>query len=137
PRLAGNFKLPPSSLLHRPDEQQSIDEGELKATATALTDKFAEFDVRGMVSQINPGPVVTTFEFKPEAGIKYSRIIGLSEDLCLALQAESILIERIPGKSTIGIEVPNDKRQTIALREIIEAPEFMNSPSKLTLAMGR
>jgi len=57
--------------------------------------------------------------------------------LCLALQAESILIERIPGKSTIGIEVPNDKRQTIALREIIEAPEFVNSPSKLTLAMGR
>ena len=60
----------------------------------------------GRVTQINPGPVVTTFEFKPEAGIKYSRIIGLAEDLCLALQAESILIERIPGKSTIGIEVP-------------------------------
>jgi len=81
--------------------------------------------------------VVTTFEFKPEAGIKYSRIIGLTEDLCLALQAESILIERIPGKSTIGIEVPNINRQTIALREIIESPEFLNSPSKLTLAMGR
>jgi len=81
--------------------------------------------------------VVTTFEFKPDAGIKYSRIIGLTEDLCLALQAESILIERIPGKSTIGIEVPNINRQTIALREIIEAPEFINSPSKLTLAMGR
>jgi S-DNA-T family DNA segregation ATPase FtsK/SpoIIIE len=89
------------------------------------------------VTLINPGPVVTTFEFKPEAGIKYSRIIGLTEDLCLALQAESILIERIPGKSTIGIEVPNITRQTIALREIIEAPEFSNSPSKLTLAMGR
>jgi S-DNA-T family DNA segregation ATPase FtsK/SpoIIIE len=80
---------------------------------------------------------VTTFEFKPEAGIKYSRIISLTEDLCLALKAESILIERIPGKSTIGIEVPNDRRQTIALREIIEAPEFIHSPSKLTLAMGR
>ena len=67
---------------------------------------------------------MTTFEFEPEAGIKYSRIIGLTEDLCLALQAESILIERIPGKSTIGIEVPNDRRQTISLREIIEATEF-------------
>ena len=77
-----------------------------------------EFDVQGRVTQINPGPVVTTFEFKPEAGIKYSRIIGLADDLCLALQAESILIERIPGKSTIGIEVPNLTRQTIALREI-------------------
>src|SRR6202041_2802542 len=95
------------------------------------------FDISGRVTQINPGPVVTTFEFKPEAGIKYSRIIGLTEDLCLALQAESILIERIPGKSTIGIEVPNITRQTIALREIIEAQEFSNSPSKLTLAMGR
>ena len=89
------------------------------------------------MTQINPGPVVTTFELKPEAGIKYSRKIGLTEDLCLALQAESILIERIPGKSTIGIEVPNDRRETIALREIIEAQEFANSPSKLTLAMGR
>src|SRR5262249_15902119 len=105
--------------------------------ARAIEEKCLEFDVQGRVTQINPGPVVTTFEFKPEAGIKYSRIIGLTEDLCLALQAESILIERIPGKSTIGIEVPNINRQTIALREIVEASEFLNSPSKLTLAMGR
>jgi S-DNA-T family DNA segregation ATPase FtsK/SpoIIIE len=105
--------------------------------ARAIEEKFAEFDVQGRVTQINPGPVVTTFEFKPEAGIKYNRVLGLTEDLCLALQAESILIERIPGKSTIGIEVPNVNRQTIALREIVEAPEFFNSPSKLTLAMGR
>src|SRR6202790_3439178 len=138
PRIAaGGFKLPPSSLLHRPDEQQAVDAGELKLLAQVLTGKYAEFDVHGQITQINPGPVVTTFEFKPEAGIKYSRIIGLTEDLCLALQAESILIERIPGKSTIGIEVPNLTRQTIALREIIEAPEFINSASKLTLAMGR
>ncbi len=88
------------------------------------------------MTQINPGPVVTTFEFKPEAGIKYNRIIGLTEDLCLALQAESILIERIPGKSTIGIEVPNVTRQTIALREIIESPEFSNSPSQIHAGDG-
>jgi len=82
--------------------------------------------VQGRVSQINPGG---GYDLRVQAGcsIKYSRIIGLTEDLCLALQAESILIERIPGKSTIGIEVPNDKRQTIALRDIIEAPEFINS----------
>ena len=80
-----------------------------------------EFDVGGHVTQINPGPVVTTYEFKPEAGIKYSRITGLADDLCLALKAESILIERIPGKSTVGIEVPNQHRQTIALREVIES----------------
>ncbi|HYL83393.1 MAG TPA: DNA translocase FtsK [Candidatus Angelobacter sp.] len=132
-----NYKLPSPSLLREGERSQKLDEEELKQRARAIEAKCLEFDVQGRVTQINPGPVVTTFEFKPEAGIKYSRIIGLTEDLCLALQAESILIERIPGKSTIGIEVPNDRRQTIALREIIEAPEFIGSPSKLTLAMGR
>ena len=140
PKIAkgnANYKLPPISLLRQGEGGQKLDEDELKHRARAIEEKCHEFDVEGRVTQINPGPVVTTFEFKPEAGIKYSRIIGLTEDLCLALQAESILIERIPGKSTIGIEVPNDKRETIALREIVEAPEFSNSPSKLTLAMGR
>jgi DNA segregation ATPase FtsK/SpoIIIE, S-DNA-T family len=132
-----NYRLPSPSLLREGEHSQKLDEDELKLRARAIEAKCLEFDIQGRVTQINPGPVVTTFEFKPEAGIKYSRITGLTEDLCLALQAESILIERIPGKSTIGIEVPNDKRQTIALRDIIEAPEFINSPSKLTLAMGR
>jgi DNA segregation ATPase FtsK/SpoIIIE, S-DNA-T family len=132
-----NYKLPPISLLREGERSQKLDEQELKDRARAIEEKCLEFDVQGRVTQINPGPVVTTFEFKPEAGIKYSRIIGLTEDLCLALQAESILIERIPGKSTIGIEVPNLNRQTIALREIVEAQEFVGSSSKLTLAMGR
>jgi DNA segregation ATPase FtsK/SpoIIIE, S-DNA-T family len=132
-----NYKLPSVSMLTEGEGAHKLDEDELKTRARAIEAKFHEFGVEGRVTQINPGPVVTTFEFKPEAGIKYSRIIGLTEDLCLALQAESILIERIPGKSTIGIEVPNDRRQTIALREIVEATEFSNSPSKLTLAMGR
>ncbi|HEV1993203.1 MAG TPA: DNA translocase FtsK 4TM domain-containing protein, partial [Candidatus Acidoferrum sp.] len=132
-----NYRFPSPSLLREGERSQKLDEDELKLRARAIEAKCLEFDIQGRVTQINPGPVVTTFEFKPDAGIKYSRITGLTEDLCLALQAESILIERIPGKSTIGIEVPNDKRQTIALRDIIEAPEFSNSPSKLTLAMGR
>jgi len=102
-----------------------------------LTEKCAEFDVRGQVVQINPGPVVTTFEFKPEAGIKYSRITGLSDDLCLALRAESILIERMAGKSTVGIQVPNHERETIWLREVVESQEFLGSKSKATLAMGK
>ena len=88
----------------------------------------------GNVVQINPGPVVTTFEFKPEAGIKYSRITNLTEDLCLGLQAESILIERIPGKPTVGIEVPNTRREVIALRQMLECDEFSHplpaSPSR-------
>ncbi len=137
PKIAGSYKLPPSSLLHRPDEQQAVHEEELKLVAQVLTAKYAEFEVHGQVTQINPGPVVTTFEFKPEAGIKYSRIIGLTDDLCLALRAESILVERMPGKSTVGIQVPNREREIIWLRENIESQEFLSSKSKLTLAMGK
>jgi S-DNA-T family DNA segregation ATPase FtsK/SpoIIIE len=137
PRIAGGFKLPPSSLLHRPDEQQAIDADELKLLARVLTDKYAEFEVHGQITQINPGPVVTTFEFKPEAGIKYSRITNLTDDLCLALKAESILIERMAGKSTVGIQVPNREREIIWLRENIESTEFIGSKSKLTLALGK
>jgi S-DNA-T family DNA segregation ATPase FtsK/SpoIIIE len=137
PRIAGGYKLPPSSLLHRPDEQQAIDAEELKLLAQVLTEKYAEFEVHGQVTQINPGPVVTTFEFKPEAGIKYSRITNLTDDLCLALKAESILIERMAGKSTVGIQVPNREREIIWLRENIESSEFIGTKSKLTLALGK
>ncbi len=138
PRIAaGGFKLPPSSLLHRPDEQQAIDADELKLLAQVLTEKYAEFEVHGQVTQINPGPVVTTFEYKPEAGIKYSRITNLTDDLCLALKAESILVERMAGKSTVGIQVPNREREIIWLRENIESSEFIGTKSKLTLALGK
>jgi S-DNA-T family DNA segregation ATPase FtsK/SpoIIIE len=134
---AGGYKLPPSSLLHRGEDHQAINEAEVKALAEVLTDKCAEFSVGGAVTQINPGPVVTTYEFKPDAGVKYSRITSLSDDLCLALRAESILIERMPGKSTVGIQVPNHNRETIWLREVVESPEFLGTKSKLTLAMGK
>jgi S-DNA-T family DNA segregation ATPase FtsK/SpoIIIE len=137
PRIAGGYKLPPSSLLHRTEEQQAVDADELKILAQVLTEKYAEFEVHGQVTQINPGPVVTTFEFKPEAGIKYSRLTGLTDDLCLALKAESILIERMAGKSTVGIQVPNREREIIWLRENIESSEFIGHKSKLTLALGK
>jgi S-DNA-T family DNA segregation ATPase FtsK/SpoIIIE len=137
PRIAGGYKLPPSSLLQRPDEQQQVDADELKLLAQVLTEKYAEFEIHGQITQINPGPVVTTFEFKPEAGIKYSRITNLCDDLCLALKAESILIERMAGKSTVGIQVPNRTREIIWLRENIESQEFMGSKSKMTIAMGK
>ena len=137
PRIAGGYKLPSSSLLQRPDEQHAVDADELKLLAQVLTDKYAEFEIHGQITQINPGPVVTTFEFKPEAGIKYSRITNLCDDLCLALKAESILIERMAGKSTVGIQVPNREREIIWLRENIESQEFMGSKSKMTIAMGK
>ena len=140
PRIAKgvtSFRLPSPDLLRPAPRSEKIDEDELKECAHAIEQKCQEFDIGGRITQINPGPVVTTYELKPEAGIKYSRITGLADDLCLALKAESILIERIPGKSTVGIEVPNAHRQTIALREQIESAEFVNSPSKLTLALGK
>ncbi|MBZ5698974.1 MAG: DNA translocase FtsK [Acidobacteriia bacterium] len=140
PRIAKgatNFRLPSPSLLRLPERSERIHEDDLKECAHAIEQKCQEFDIGGRITQINPGPVVTTYEFKPEAGIKYSRITSLADDLCLALKAESILIERIPGKSTVGIEVPNVHRQTIALREQLESAEFVGSPSKLTLALGK
>jgi S-DNA-T family DNA segregation ATPase FtsK/SpoIIIE len=136
-RGRGRYKLPSTALLRPPDVEERIDEKELKERALRLTEKFAEFGVTGTVTQIHPGPVVTTYEFKPEAGIKYSRIVNLADDLCLALKAESILIERIPGKSTVGIEVPNAHRETIHLRETLEAGDFTGHKSKLVLCLGK
>ena len=137
PKNVSGFRLPPSTLLHRSDDPSPVKEDELRASAQVLVEKCAEFDVLGQVVQINPGPVVTTFEFRPEAGIKYSRVTGLAEDLCLATKAESILIERMAGKSTVGIQVPNPERETIWLRDVIESENFANSRSKLTISMGK
>jgi S-DNA-T family DNA segregation ATPase FtsK/SpoIIIE len=137
PRQRTEFRLPPTDLLHEPTARSVYDSQELKEIAVRIKSKFEEFNVHGSVTQINPGPVVTTFEFKPEAGVKYSRITTLTEDLCLGLQAESILIERIPGKPTVGIEVPNSKREVISLRQILESEEFDTSASPLTIALGK
>jgi S-DNA-T family DNA segregation ATPase FtsK/SpoIIIE len=137
PKSVSGFKLPPSTLLHRSEDTQTVREDELRVEAQVLVQKCAEFDVMGQVVQINPGPVVTTFEFRPEAGVKYSRVTGLAEDLCLAMRAESILIERMAGKSTVGIQVPNHDRETIWLRDVVEAENFRTGKSKLTLAMGK
>ncbi|MFY9936173.1 MAG: DNA translocase FtsK [Silvibacterium sp.] len=137
PKSVSGFKLPPSTLLHRSEDTQIVREDALRTEAQVLVEKCAEFDVLGQVVQINPGPVVTTFEFRPEAGVKYSRVTGLAEDLCLAMRAESILIERMAGKSTVGIQVPNHDRETIWLRDVIEAENFRTAKSKLTLAMGK
>lgn len=131
------YRLPTTEFLNEAPARTAFDEQELKNTAAAIKAKFEEFHVLGSVVQINPGPVVTTFEFKPEAGMKYSKITTLREDLCLGLQAESILIERIPGKPTVGIEVPNSRREVIALRQILESDEFVNSTSQLTISIGK
>lgn len=131
------YRLPSTELLHEAPPGSGFDGQELKEVASRIKSKLEEFNVRGSVVQINPGPVVTTFEYKPDAGVKYSRITTLTEDLCLGLQAESVLIERLPGKPTVGIEVPNTRREVISLREIIESDSFHDSLSKMTIALGK
>jgi S-DNA-T family DNA segregation ATPase FtsK/SpoIIIE len=131
------YKLPSSSLLYRSEEQAIVREETLREEARVLVEKCGEFGVDGQVTQINPGPVVTTFEFRPDAGVKYARVTGLADDLCLAMAAESILIERMAGKSTVGIQVPNHDRETIWLRDVVECESFAQSKSKLAIALGK
>ena len=137
PKSVRGYKLPPSSLLYHSEEHAQVREDALRDEARVLVEKCAEFDVDGQVTQINPGPVVTTFEFKPDAGVKYSRVTGLADDLCLAMAAESILIERMAGKSTVGIQVPNAERETIWLRDVVECESFAQSKSRLAIALGK
>ncbi|MCW5962369.1 MAG: DNA translocase FtsK [Pyrinomonadaceae bacterium] len=137
PQNFGDYELPTSEFLTpQPPRFEQKDE-ELLAIAQDLSEKTKEFNVNGRVMHICQGPVVTTYEFKPDPGVKYSRVTGLVDDLCLALKAESIRIERIPGKAFVGIEVPNKKRETIFLREVIESKKFQASKSLLTLALGK
>ena len=136
-RHNGAFTLPPAALLDSPKGVQKVDERVLMDNARLLEDKCREFAVEGSVIQIHPGPVVTTFEFKPDAGVKYSRVTGLADDLSLAMQAESVLIERISGKSTVGIQIPNQIRDEISIRELLESESYRRSTSKLTLALGK
>ncbi len=137
PKNVSGFKLPPSTLLNLGEEPLAIREDLLREEARKLVEKCAEFKVNGQIVQINPGPMVTTYEFKPDASVKYSRVAGLGDDLCLAMRAESILIERMAGKSTIGIQVPNHDKETIHLRDVIESETFAKAKSRLTLAMGK
>ena len=136
-RKKGAFTLPPYALLDAAKAERKVDERELMDGARLLEEKCREFSVEGTVVQIHPGPVVTTYEFKPDAGVKYSKITGLADDLCLAMQAESVIIDRIPGKSTVGIQIPNPNREQISLRELLESDIYKRSTSKLTIAMGK
>ena len=132
-----NFPMPSIDLLQSSGPRADVGEDELLERAGQLTEKCREFGVHGQVLHIHPGPVVTTYEFKPEAGVKYSRITNLVDDLCLALKAESVRINRLPGKSTVGVEVPNANREQILLSEVIKSTEFQKSTSRLTIALGK
>ncbi|HVQ29261.1 MAG TPA: DNA translocase FtsK, partial [Vicinamibacteria bacterium] len=135
--VRGNYTLPPTSLLDELAPDINLDKTRLFERAKTLQSKAAEFGVLGSVVEIHPGPVVTTYEFKPDAGIKYSKIVGLADDLALALEAESIRIDRMSGRGTVGIEIPNEVRETISLRQMLESDGFSKSSGRLTMVLGK
>ena len=129
-----SYMAPPTALLDPPERIPQQTSMEL---AKVIEKRFEEFQVKGTVEGMHPGPVVTTFEYRPSEGIKLTRIMALQDDLAMALKAESVRIDRIPGKGTVGIEVPNLRRERIALREILESEAYTLSPGALTLALGK
>jgi S-DNA-T family DNA segregation ATPase FtsK/SpoIIIE len=138
PLTLDGYALPPVSLLEKRAEAGTIDRKALAETGRLIVAKCAEFGVEGEITEYHPGPVVTTYEFRPAAGIKVNQVMGLSEDLALALSAESIRVERLPGRASVGIEVPNPGGgEIIAIRDVLESQRFQSSPSPLTLALGK
>ncbi len=139
-RRIGNDDLPSVELLTPGEKQSTINDDVHKKfleIGHLIEERCREFAVEGEVTAYHPGPVVTTFEFKPSAGVKYAKVVNLGDDLALALKAESIRIERISGSSTVGIEVPNRKRETIMLRDIIDTATFHDAHSLMTVALGK
>jgi len=134
-----NFKLPSVNFLQKaPKTAKNIDESELDDKIGHLIEKLAHFKIDGDVVRTYAGPVVSTFEFKPAANVKVSKILNLQDDLAMALSAETIRIQApIPGKDVVGIEIPNDTVDTIYLREILDDKLFKDSSSPLTMALGK
>ncbi len=138
PLSVQGYTYPPVSLLEKREGAGAVDRRVLAETGRLIAAKCAEFGVEGEIAEYHPGPVVTTYEFRPAAGIKVNQVMGLSEDLALALSAESIRIERLTGRASVGIEVPNPGGgEIIALRDVLESEKFQSSPSLLTLALGK
>ncbi len=132
-------KLPSIDLLNEiPKTRISVNSKVLQDKANRLTACLEDFGIQGEVQRVVPGPVVTMFEFKPAPGVKISKIAALSDDMALALKAMAVRIEApIPGKDSVGVEIPNDERQTVYLREIIESEKFTKAESVLTLALAK
>lgn len=135
----GDFELPPLSLLDTYEKKdQDIQQQSLIMNSRLLEKKLKDFGVEGKVTEVSPGPVITMYEFEPAPGVKISRITGLSDDLAMAMRAVSIrIVAPLPGKSVIGIEIPNTQRETVGLKDILSSQEFSGPKAKLTLALGK
>ena len=133
------FQLPSISLLEAEvEKRQKIDRDSLIMNSHILEKKLLDYGVEGKVVEVRPGPVITVYEFEPAPGVKVSRIVNLADDLALALSALSIrIVAPIPGKSVVGIEVPNVNRETVYLKEIIDSDPFRNFKSKLSFGLGK
>jgi len=139
PEVGEGYKLPPLELLDPPEHEQiSIDKETLHANSLILQKKLEDFGVEGEVVAVRPGPVITMYEFKPAPGVKVRRIVMLADDLAMALRAVSVrILAPIPGESVVGIEIPNPRRETVYLREVIESESYRAADSKITLALGK
>ena len=138
PRKKGDYEFPSLEILRlsysdavRPSNEELI------ADSSLIEQKLYNFGVEGKISKVNPGPIVTMYEFEPAPGVKINKIVSLSDDLALALKAQSVRVSAIPGRAVIGIEVPNKQRETVSLREILSSDGFQKSKSKLTLGLGK
>ncbi len=134
-----DYQLPPIRLLGKSDDPtEYVDEKTLVAQSKVLEQKLATFGVAGRVVAVRPGPVITTFEFEPDAGIKVSRVVNLCDDLTMALRAHGVrIVAPIPGKNVVGIEVSNRSRAVVGLRDLVDSDDFRRARSPLTLALGR
>jgi S-DNA-T family DNA segregation ATPase FtsK/SpoIIIE len=139
PEIGEGYKLPLPELLDPPQASDSrLDTETLRANSLILQKKLADFGVEGEVVAVRPGPVITMYEFKPAPGVKVRRIVTLADDLAMALRAVSVrILAPIPGESVVGIEIPNPRRETVFLREIIESDAYQSADSKITLALGK
>lgn len=138
--VEGEFRLPSVDLLNDPPEGENsaVHKESLEMNARRLEKKLLDFGVQGEVMEILPGPVITMYEFKPAAGVKISKVAGLADDLALTLRAQSIrIVAPIPGKAAIGIEIPNNKRETVYLKEVISSDDYRATKSKLPIALGK
>jgi S-DNA-T family DNA segregation ATPase FtsK/SpoIIIE len=136
----GEYQLPPLGLLTEPPAESltpAFNDDALEENARLLESVLGDFGVRGRIVAVRPGPVVTLYELEPAAGVKSSRVISLSDDIARSMSAVAARVAVIPGRNVIGIELPNQKRETVYLRELFSAPEYEKSRAPLTLALGK
>jgi S-DNA-T family DNA segregation ATPase FtsK/SpoIIIE len=138
-RSGDGFELPPLSLLSLPkaNERAAPNPEQIRETGIALQGVLGDFGVRGEIINAHPGPVVTLYELEPAPGIKSSRVIGLADDIARSMSALSARVAVVPGRNVIGIELPNPRREKVYLRELLAAPDYVNSTAKLPLCLGK